>query len=77
MPDRDVLNGAGEEAPIIEELAEALSFFHGFGCPVCGGDCSAANPPMTSCPMLAAHKALSRYDALRHAASLPEDKANG
>lgn len=42
-----------------QKLAEALELFQGYGCPVCSGDCGSANPPVYSCPMIAAHAALS------------------
>jgi len=34
-----------------EIARKALEFIQSFGCPVCGGDCSSANPPMHGCPM--------------------------
>lgn len=40
-------------------LIEALEAFRSFGCPVCNGDCSGANPPVLACPMLMASRALS------------------
>lgn len=33
------------------DLLEALNPASKEGCPVCGGDCSAANPPVLFCPM--------------------------
>ena len=30
---------------------DALRNWESFGCPICGGDCSAANPPVTDCPI--------------------------
>lgn len=32
-------------------LVEALRAMRDYGCPVCSGDCSAANPPVSFCPM--------------------------
>lgn len=43
----------------IEELEAALRFFQSFGCPVCHGDCSSANPPVSICPMKEAEQVLS------------------
>lgn len=40
-------------------LSEALRTFESYGCPVCGGDCASANPPVMFCPMQAARVALS------------------
>jgi hypothetical protein len=31
------------------------------GCPVCGGDCSSANPPLAYCPMREAMNDLAAY----------------
>ena len=42
----------------IERLVAALRSFRGFGCPICGGDCASANPPVSNCPMQAAAAAL-------------------
>lgn len=39
---------------------EAVHLFASYGCPICGGDCAAANPPVAMCPMQAA----ARIDAL-------------
>ena len=33
------------------ELTVAVETAQSFGCPVCQGDCSSANPPVTNCPM--------------------------
>lgn len=33
------------------KLVEALTTMRDYGCPVCGGDCASANPPVTFCPM--------------------------
>lgn len=41
----------------LAERDELLRELAGYGCPVCGGDCSAANPPVALCPM-------TRIDAL-------------
>jgi len=43
-----------------ERLREALKLFRGFGCPVCNGDCGAANPSVMCCPMQEADAALSK-----------------
>ncbi|SCY68759.1 hypothetical protein SAMN05660666_02474 [Novosphingobium aromaticivorans] len=40
-------------------LVEALEVFRSFGCPVCNGDCSGANPPVMTCPMQMSWKALA------------------
>lgn len=44
-------------------LVDALEVFRSFGCPVCNGDCSGANPPVMTCPMQMADRALSRAKA--------------
>jgi hypothetical protein len=42
-------------------LLEALNMFYPqTGCPVCGGDCSSANPPVVVCPMLIARAAIAQ-----------------
>lgn len=41
------------------QMRVALEHFVTYGCPVCGGDCASANPPVDGCPMRAAHAALS------------------
>lgn len=35
----------------IAALEAALVTFRDYGCPVCGGDCGSANPPVNACPM--------------------------
>ena len=40
-----------EAAARIERLEAALAVFRSCGCPVCGGDCASANPPILNCPM--------------------------
>lgn len=43
-----------EVARLKDELTKAhrvIELFESFGCPVCGGDCASANPPVMSCPM--------------------------
>lgn len=43
-----------------ERLEAALRLFYpGAGCPVCSGDCAAANPPVLVCPMREARAALA------------------
>lgn len=42
-----------------EKLREALLIFQNHGCPMCGGDCGSANPPVSSCPMQEARAALA------------------
>lgn len=37
----------------IEWLRSAIKDFQSYGCPVCNGDCAAANPPVMACPMKA------------------------
>jgi len=51
----------GADSPSVREkaLREALRAFQSYGCPVCGGDCSAANPPVSLCPMQEAEAALA------------------
>lgn len=43
----------------VARLREALTLFRDFGCPVCHGDCSEANPPIALCPMIVAREALA------------------
>ena len=46
-----------------ERLARALDHLAGYGCPVCNGDCAAANPPVSMCPIQEARAALAAYTA--------------
>jgi hypothetical protein len=46
--------------PEVDVLRTALDIFQSFGCPVCSGDCAAANPPVIMCPMRWAREALSQ-----------------
>ena len=52
-------------ADLVDDLREALVTFLDYGCPVCQGDCSAANPPIIGCPMQQAQAAIVRIDALK------------
>lgn len=36
----------------VADLSAALAVFQSYGCPVCNGDCAAANPPVMCCPMV-------------------------
>ncbi len=52
---------------LVRALVEALERMVGQwgleACPVCGGDCASANPPISMCPMIAvmqAQRALAR-----------------
>ena len=36
---------------LIKRLYALVAELQSYGCPICGGDCVAANPPVTSCPM--------------------------
>lgn len=36
----------------VERLRERVDTFMSYGCPVCSGDCGAANPPVYGCPMV-------------------------
>jgi len=47
-------------ADAIGDLEEALSNLMIYGCPDCGGDCAAANPPVLGCPMKAAFVVLEK-----------------
>ena len=49
---------AREAASEIERLRAALRLFYEAPCPICGGDCASANPPVIGCPMIEARKAL-------------------
>lgn len=46
------------------QATEALSMAQSYGCPVCGGDCASANPPVSSCPMRAYHSSLATLRTL-------------
>jgi hypothetical protein len=35
----------------LETLRGRLAEIQAYGCPVCGGDCASANPPVVMCPM--------------------------
>lgn len=48
-----------------ETLAGALDAMRSYGCPVCNGDCSGANPPVIFCPMTQCHEALTQYRAMK------------
>ena len=54
----DAQHARAEEAEWISHMVrnypwrETLDAAAGL-CPICGGDCSAANPPVTNCPMIA------------------------
>lgn len=48
-----------------DELAKNLDYWTNFGCPICGGDCSSANPPMIVCPIRDATEALAAYRKAR------------
>ena len=50
-----------------DELAEWVEGIIEDGCPRCGGDCSAANPPMTYCPIKEATDDLAAYRQARDA----------
>ena len=63
MDGHETVNGdyAAAIRAVIEErerLRVALTMFRNYGCPVCHGDCAAANPPVLSCPMQIARTAL-------------------
>jgi len=48
----------------LDELRAALRrFMEEGGCFICGGDCGGANPPIVSCPMQQARKALGGTNA--------------
>ena len=40
----------------LAEARKALDLFEHYGCPICHGDCSSANPPVDCCPMEAARR---------------------
>lgn len=42
----------------LNDAGKALQDFVSYGCPACGGDCSAANPPVSLCPMQSARAVL-------------------
>lgn len=52
-------------ADLVDDLRKALVTFQDYGCPVCHGDCSSANPPVYGCPMQQAEAAIARIDALK------------
>ena len=41
------------------EVEAALRLLMSYGCPVCQGDCAGANPPVITCPMSEAARALA------------------
>lgn len=41
----------------LAEARKALDLFEHYGCPICHGDCSSANPPVDCCPMEASRRA--------------------
>jgi hypothetical protein len=47
-------------ADVIDALAAALKDVQSRGCPICSGDCGAANPPVYSCPMHIIDAALAK-----------------
>ena len=53
-----------EAVEVAMALNHALSLHTAYGCPVCPGDCSSANPPVMSCPTQAAVWAFRKFDAL-------------
>jgi hypothetical protein len=49
------------DAETFDEVLAALKMFYpNSGCPVCGGDCAGANPPVLYCPMRIAGAALAK-----------------
>lgn len=48
-----------------DALAEWVEGIIEDGCPLCGGDCSAANPPVAYCPQLEAMSDLAAYRATK------------
>ena len=44
-------------ARLEEALRDMVQEWGNWDCPVCGGDCSAANPPIGMCPMIAQRNA--------------------
>lgn len=62
--DMDWTGRTGAEAVVrncgVFELYEALEQMRSYGCPVCSGDCGSANPPVVSCPMRIAARALAK-----------------
>jgi len=57
----DLMKAADELKNLVQEQFED-------GCDICQGDCSSANPPMTSCPMQRRHDALTTYRKARESA---------
>ena len=48
----------GESLPTKRGLVGVVETFQSYGCPVCSGDCAAANPPVSLCPMQIARTAV-------------------
>lgn len=46
-----------EAEAALAEARKALGLFEQYGCPICHGDCSSANPPVDCCPMESARRA--------------------
>ena len=53
-------------APLLAALEQAersIEMLRSYGCGRCNGDCGSANPPVLSCPMQVARKALATITA--------------
>ena len=48
------------QAAMLRECVGALEYYTQYACPICGGDCSAANPPILYCPPQVARTTLTR-----------------
>lgn len=44
----------------LAEVKQTVALFEYYGCPICHGDCAAANPPVYCCPMEAARRVRER-----------------
>jgi chromosome segregation ATPase len=60
---RAIEAGMGAVEDEIERLRAALLLYYHSPCPICGGDCSGANPPVLVCPPLEARRALEEKTA--------------
>lgn len=56
--DAGALDALRQKDERIRVLTEALTVWIVYGCPVCGGDCAGANPPVVSCPVRLANRAM-------------------
>ncbi len=56
----DAIADIADLTQIKDELLAALELLRSFVCPRCNGDCGSANPPVMTCPMQVASKAIAK-----------------